>query len=121
MQTVSQRLEEHLGAEDEVAIASITASELLHGVHRATEERRARREAFVEAVLAAFPSLPFNLLAARTHARLWAGLASTGADIGAHDRIVAATAMSIGWRVGSANTRHFERIPGLTVTPISLG
>ncbi len=121
MQTASRRLEEHLGAEDEVAIASITASELLHGVHRATEEHRARREAFVEAVLAAFPSLPFDLLAARTHARLWAGLASTGADIGAHDRIVAATAMSIGWRVGSANTRHFERIPGLTVTPISLG
>jgi tRNA(fMet)-specific endonuclease VapC len=121
MQTVSRRLEEHLGSEDEVAIASITASELLHGVHRANEQNRAQREAFVEAVLAAFPSLPFDLLAARAHARLWAGLTSTGADVGAHDRIVAATAISIGWRIASANTRHFERIPGLKVTPVALG
>jgi tRNA(fMet)-specific endonuclease VapC len=121
MQTVSRRLEEHLGSEDEVAIASITASELLHGVHRANEQNRAQREAFVEAVLAAFPSLPFDLLAARAHARLWAGLASTGTDVGAHDRIVAATAVSIGWRIASANARHFERIPGLNVTPIALG
>lgn len=120
MQTVSKRLEEHLGANDEVAIASITASELLHGVHRATDEHLARREVFVEAVLAAFPALPFDLLAARTHARLWAHLASSGTDVGAHDRIVAATAISNGWRIGTANTRHFERIPGLHVTPISL-
>lgn len=120
MQTVGTRLEEHLGADDEVAVASITASELLHGVHRAGPEHQARREAFVEAVLAAFPSLPFDLLAARTHATMWASLAASGTDVGAHDRIVAATAVSIGWRVGTANTRHFERIPGLSVTPIAL-
>jgi tRNA(fMet)-specific endonuclease VapC len=121
MQTVNRRLEESLGSDDEVAIASITASELLHGVHRANEQNRAQREAFVEAVLDAFPSLPFDLLAARAHARLWAGLASTGTDVGAHDRIVAATAVSIGWRIASANTRHFDRIPGLNVRPIALG
>jgi tRNA(fMet)-specific endonuclease VapC len=120
MQTVSVRLEEHLGANDEVAVASITASELLHGVHRASDEHRAQREAFVEAVLAAFPSLPFDLIAARTHARMWAGLAAAGTDVGAHDRIVAATAVSVGWRVATADTRHFERIPGLSVTAISL-
>jgi predicted nucleic acid-binding protein len=51
MQTVGERLEDRLGADDQVAIAAITASELLHGVHRAAEEHRARREAFVEAVL----------------------------------------------------------------------
>jgi tRNA(fMet)-specific endonuclease VapC len=120
MQTVSVRLEDRLGAEDEVAIASITASQLLHGVHRASEQHRAQREAFVEAVLAAFPVLPFDLLAARAHARLWASLAASGTDVGAHDRIVAATAISLGWHIGSANQRHFERIPGITVTPVAL-
>ena len=40
---------------EEVGIAAITASELLHGVHRATEEHRGRRETFVESILAAFP------------------------------------------------------------------
>ncbi len=113
---VVQRLESQLGGNEEVAIAAITASELLHGVHRATEEHRGRRAAFVEAVIAAFPALSFDLLVARVHARLWAGLASSGTEVGAHDRLVAATAMSAGWRVGTANTRHFNRIPGLEVT-----
>jgi tRNA(fMet)-specific endonuclease VapC len=120
VQTVCSRLEDRLGTNDEVAIAAITASELLHGVHRATDEHRARREAFVEAILEAFPVLSFDLLSARAHARLWAGLASSGIDIGAHDRIVAATAIATGWRVGTANARHFGRIPGLDVTQISL-
>jgi tRNA(fMet)-specific endonuclease VapC len=117
---MSQRLESQLGAREEVAIAAITASELLHGVHRATDEHRGRRAAFVEAVLVAFPTLSFDLLVARVHARLWAGLASSGSEVGAHDRLVAATAMSAGWRVGTANVRHFDRIPGLDMTPIQM-
>ncbi len=119
MAEVSRRLEEQLGPDEEVGIAAITASELLHGVHRATPEHRARREAFVEAVLAAFPPLPFDLLAARAHARIWAGLAAVGQDVGAHDRLVAATAISAGWRVGTANLRHFDRVAGLDILPVA--
>jgi tRNA(fMet)-specific endonuclease VapC len=120
MTGVAQRLESQLGENEEVAIAAITASELLHGVHRATEEHRGRRAAFVEAVIAAFPTLSCDLLVARVHARLWAGLASSGTEVGAHDRLVAATAMSAGWRVGTANIRHFNRIPGLEVTSLQM-
>jgi tRNA(fMet)-specific endonuclease VapC len=120
MTEVAERLESQLGENEEVAIAAITASELLHGVHRATDEHRARRAAFVEAVLVAFPTLSFDLLVARVHARLWAGLASSGAEVGAHDRLVAATAMSAGWRVGTANIRHFDRIPGLDTAPLQM-
>jgi tRNA(fMet)-specific endonuclease VapC len=119
MTEVSARLEEQVGPAEEVGIAAITASELLHGVHRATPGHRARREAFVEAVLAAFPPVPFDLLAARAHARLWAELASAGLDVGAHDRLVAATAITAGWGVGTANVRHFDRITGLDVTTIT--
>ena len=120
MTEVSRRLESQVGESEDVGIAAITASELLHGVHRATEEHRVRREAFVEAVLAAFPTLSFDLLVARAHARLWAGLTSGGTEVGAHDRLVAATAMAAGWRVGTANVRHFDRIPGLSVVPIQM-
>ena len=119
MAEVSGRLEEQLGPDEEVGIAAITASELLHGVHRATPEYRARREAFVEAVLAAFPPLPFDLLAARSHARIWAELAATGQNVGAHDRLVAATAITAGWRVGTANLRHFDRIAGLDILTVT--
>jgi len=120
MTEVAQRLESQLGESEEVGIAAITASELLHGLHRATEEHRGRREAFVEGVLTAFPALSFDLLVARVHARLWAGLASTGAEVGAHDRLVAATAMSAGWRVATANVRHFNRVPGLDVVVVQM-
>jgi len=119
MAEVSARLEEQLEPDEKVGIAAITASELLHGVHRASPEHRARREAFVEAVLAAFPPLPFGLLAARAHARIWAELAAVGQDVGAHDRLVAATAITAGWRVGTANLRHFDRIAGLDILTIS--
>jgi tRNA(fMet)-specific endonuclease VapC len=120
MAEVTQRLERQLGENEEVGIAAITASELLHGMHRATEAHRGRREAFVEAVLAAFPVLSFDLLVARIHARLWAGLASAGAEVGAHDRLVAATAMTAGWRVATANVRHFNRVPGLDVVVVQM-
>jgi hypothetical protein len=47
--------------DEEVGIAAITASELLHGVHRADPPRRAQREAFVEHVLRVLPVYPFSL------------------------------------------------------------
>ncbi len=102
--------------DDEVAIAAITASELLHGVHRADgEARRSRREAFVEALLQRLPVLPFDLLVARTHARLWAGLLNRGVPVGAHDLLIAATALSSGMKVATRDERSFPRIPGLAL------
>jgi tRNA(fMet)-specific endonuclease VapC len=121
MKEVAQRLEAQLGESEDVGIAAITASELIHGVHRATKEHRGRREAFVESILAAFPVIAFDLLVARVHARLWAGLVSSGGEVGAHDRLVAATAISAGWRIATANIRHFNRIPGLDVMPVQMG
>jgi predicted nucleic acid-binding protein len=115
MPEIGARLRRELGDNEVVGTAAITASELLHGVHRAGPHHRARRDAFVEAVLLAFPPLPFDLLCARAHARLWAQLVAYGGDIGPHDRLVAATAIASGWRVATANVRHFERVTGLQV------
>ena len=56
--------------DEPVAIAAVTASELLHGVHRAVESsQRSRREAFVERLLAELPLIPFDLVVARVHTR----------------------------------------------------
>ena len=107
-------LEAH--AEEEIAIAAVTASELLHGVHRAgTAGQRARREAFVEAILASVPVVPFDLLVARVHARLWADLAAKGNLIGAHDLLIGATALAIGFEVATRDQRSFPKIVGLKV------
>jgi tRNA(fMet)-specific endonuclease VapC len=103
--------------EDEPFFLSVvTASELLHGVHRAGDRvRRARRSAFVEAVLDAFPLLAVDLPTARMHAQLWAELASAGRMIGAHDLWLAAAALAHGLTLATANVREFGRVPGLAV------
>ena len=112
-------IERDIGLDEDIGIAAITASELLHGVHRADPAHRPRREALVESFIAAIPVLPFDLLCARAHASLWATLAVAGRDIGAHDRLVAATAIAIGWRVATANRREFARVPGLTLVYVT--
>jgi tRNA(fMet)-specific endonuclease VapC len=103
------------GRRDEgVFLSVITASELLHGVHRALDEvTRGRRAAWAEAVIARFPVLSLDLAAARAHARLWAYLASEGRIIGPHDLWLAAVALSRGFTLVTANLREFERVPSL--------
>ena len=101
-------------AEDPVGIAAITASELLHGVHRAaTAAQRQRREAFVERLLSVLPIFPFDLVTARIHASLWASLAAKGASVGPHDLLIGATAIAVGYRVATRDRRSFGKIPGL--------
>ena len=99
---------------EEVALASITASELLHGVHRADQPaRRQQREAFVERLLAGLPIVPFDLVAARMHARVWGELAKKGVTVGAHDLLIAATAMAMDYSVCTRDARSFPKVPGL--------
>jgi predicted nucleic acid-binding protein len=102
-----------------VAIAAITASELLHGVHRATKlAQRQRREAFVEQILATLPVIPFDLLIARIHASLGARLAAKGASIRAHDLLIAATALALDFHVATHDSRSFPKVPGLKVVVV---
>lgn len=102
-------------AQGDAFIAAITASELLVGVHRAnTPTRRIRRAAFVEAILTRVPVLPFDLETARVHSELHAALPK-GAVVGAHDLLVAATAVQYGHAVLTGDAAEFGRIKGLTV------
>jgi len=99
-----------------LALAAITASELLVGVHRAASpERRSRRLDFIEAVLGEVPIIPFDLPIARVHARVLAELTATGQMIDANDLLIAATALAHGYDVLTHNLRHFERVPRLVV------
>jgi tRNA(fMet)-specific endonuclease VapC len=98
------------------AMSAITASELLHGVHRASPTGiKTRREALVERLLATITIIPFDEVVARVHARLWATLAGGGLNLGAHDLIIGATAVAFGWSVATRDTRSFPKIPGLEV------
>ena len=104
------------GQDESIALSAITASELLAGAYRAdTPERRTRRLAFVESVLEVISVFPFDIRVARTHARIWTQLASIGQTIGAHDLLIAATALAYGYCVLTDNVREFRKVPGLEV------
>jgi tRNA(fMet)-specific endonuclease VapC len=111
-------LEHHLqqGVEEEFFLSVVTASELLHGVHRAIDSAvRARRSAWVEAILERFPLLPIDVQVARAHAQIWAELASRGQPIGPNDLWLASSCVAHGLVMVTANEREFRRVPGLKV------
>jgi len=102
--------------EEEAFLSVISASELLHGVHRAKDERiKTKRLAFVEGVLASLPMLSIDLATARSHSQLWADLAARGKMIGVHDSWLAATCLAHGLRLATSNLREFNSVPGLDV------
>jgi tRNA(fMet)-specific endonuclease VapC len=104
-----------LAPDEDRAISVITASELLHGVHRATGDRAVRRRAFVEHILASIDPLPITAPVARVHAEIWAATEAAGTPVGGHDLWIAATAISHGYGLVTGNLRDFERIPGLRI------
>jgi tRNA(fMet)-specific endonuclease VapC len=102
--------------EDVFFLSVVTASELLHGVHRAADPSiRTRRSAFVEAVLARFPLLDVDLATARIHAEIGAELMASGTSIGPNDLWLAATCIAHGLSIATGNVREFNRVPGLRV------
>src|SRR2546429_3899787 len=102
-------------SDDQFEVAAITVAELWHGVERATAPYRARRQQYLEAVLASLPIIPYTEQTAREHARIWAELEAAGKMIGFYDLIVGATALERGSDVATFNKRHFVRIRGLSV------
>ncbi len=100
-------------------MSAITASELLVGVERAnTAQRRAKRGAFVENLLASVPVLEFSASVARTHARMIAALPKN-ITATAHDALIAATAVHHGYALLTRNVVDFKIYAGLTIEAFS--
>jgi predicted nucleic acid-binding protein len=102
--------------DQEAALSAVGVVELVHGIHRAdTAERRARREAFVEELLATVAIYPLTTDVARLAGRLDAEQQSHGIVVPFADLLIGAAALSLGYSVLTVNARHFGRIPGLSV------
>ena len=103
-------------ASSEVCIAAITASELLHGVHRLQSAvQRAKVQSAIDLLLDRLPVIAFDLGVARVHAMLSAELRVKGTAIGAHDLMIAATAVWLDAAVATRDLRSFPKIRGLDV------
>jgi tRNA(fMet)-specific endonuclease VapC len=98
---------------DDVAIAAITAAELLAGVELADKRRRERRLRAVEDILATLPVEDYDLDVARSHAGLLAHTRRSGHPRGAHVLIIAATALARDRVVVTADPAGFEQLPGV--------
>lgn len=104
-----------LGDDDDVAIAAVTVAELMVGVELADRRHRGRRAKLVAALLEAVPVEPYDLDTARAHARILAQVQRAGRPRGAHDLIIAATALATNRVVLTADVAGFSDIPGLEV------
>jgi len=108
-------IEDVVQDDDDVAIAAITAAELLVGVQLADRRRRASRGKFVDDLLASVPVEAYDLDTARAHAELLAYARRQGQTRGAHDLVIAATAHARARIVVTADAAGFHGLPGVDV------
>jgi predicted nucleic acid-binding protein len=116
-QTVEHLLEyikEAFGVE--IAICSVTVAELVHGVHRAnTPEIRTRRRAFIDELKRHVPVHPVTDDTGEIIGQISGEQARKGVKIPFDDLAIGASALEQNYAVATLNTRHFEKIPRLTV------
>lgn len=110
-----RRLNRIIADHDDVAIAAITAAELLVGVELADDAHRGTRAAYVRSVLDTVPVEDYDGPVAHAHALLLAHVRRSGRPRGAHDLIVAATAAARDRMVVSADETAFAGLPGVSV------
>jgi tRNA(fMet)-specific endonuclease VapC len=107
-------LESLIEDDDEPAVAAITIAELGVGVEVASGKRRQARKAFLDDIVATLPIVPYDLEVARAHTSLMVAIRKLGRPRGAHDLIIAATALSTG-RVVVTTDSGFDDLPGVAV------
>jgi tRNA(fMet)-specific endonuclease VapC len=106
--------------DDDLAIAAITVAELRTGIELATDAYRPARREFLTKVLETLPVEPYELATAEAHGRLLAHVHRSGTKRGAHDLIIAATAVATGRTVLTTDRNaHFEDLPGVECILVS--
>jgi tRNA(fMet)-specific endonuclease VapC len=97
----------------DLRVCSVVRAELRYGALRSAKP--AFNRASVDAMLAPYPSLPFNDAAADQYATIRQHLESLGLVIGPLDLQIAAIALANGCALVTHNTTEFGRVPGLSV------
>ena len=98
---------------DDVAIATITVAELRVGVELCRGKARIERQKFLDDVLANVPVIDYDLEVADAHAQLLVFVRRQGRPRGAHDLVIAATALATQRTVLTADQTAFSELPGI--------
>ncbi len=108
-------LDQAIDDEDDVAIAAVTVAELRVGALRAAGKRRTARCAFVDDVVQALDVVDYGVEVAEAHAELLVAERAQGRPRGAHDLIIAASALATDREVVSADSSAFRDLPGIMI------
>ena len=108
-------LEDLIDDDDDVANAAITLAELTLGVELAAARQRPRRQSYVDEIASSIPILPYDEPVALRHASLLVAVRRAGRPRGAHDLIIAATALTTGRIVVTTDSSGFRDLPGVEV------
>ena len=99
-----------------IAISVVTVLELAHGITRADSlQRRERRQRFLDDLLSGVPIQPVTVPIALRAGQNVVQSQARGVRIPLSDLLIGASALELGYRVGTANVRHFQLIPDLHV------
>ena len=99
-----------------MGISVITIAELTHGIYRAASPERSRtRSEFVEAISDELTIHDLTPPLARLIGRIEGEQVALGNTIAFEDLVIGATALFLNFSILTANSKHFLRIPGLTV------
>lgn len=102
-----------------IAVSVITVLELAHGITRAeTPERRERRQRFLDELVTGVPIQPVTVSIALRAGQIDGQSQAKGVRIPLSDLLIGASALELGYGVGTANVRHFQLIPGLHVVEL---
>lgn len=100
--------------DDDLVIAAITVAELRTGIELANVRHRAARAEFLVKVLETLPVEPYDLATAEVHGRLLAHVHRSGTTRGAHDLMIAATALATKRIVLTTDrSANFHDLPGV--------
>jgi len=103
-------------ADDGIVVSVVTVLELAHGITRAdTVDRRRRRQSFLDELLTGLPIQPVTVPIALRAGQIDGQSQAKGVRIPLSDLLIGASALQLGYGVGTANLRHFKMIPGLDV------
>lgn len=106
-------------SETEIGISVVTLIELAHGAARAnTPERKTKRQKFIEELQTAMPIHPVTVALALRAGKIDGENQARGVRVALPDLLIGVTALELGYSVGTANLRDFQRVPGLSVVQL---
>jgi predicted nucleic acid-binding protein len=103
----------------EIALSVVTLVELAHGAVRAdTPQRKAKRQQFIQELLSALPIHPVTVSVALRTGQIDGENQAKGVRLPLSDLLIGVTALELGYNLATGNLRHFQLIPGLSVTQL---